>query len=410
MTNNRTVILTGSGAAIPWGAPKTSDITDAFLTDRTFRSDTGQPLAAWIYHKLIGFYHIDPETVTFETIINALDYLNTFFSSKQTSGVSKFKNLMPVFFREKDDLSELLSFDRIYGERKDMWWESKNDQYKFYYSWNDTDMFFESIYRYFINLTIKQIELYAKQSEKKTELNNSLNNFLNTIQNPLRCYTINYDRIIPAGYHGEIFEGFTPVGEDLKFDLKRVLTDEMTNCHYNLHGSVHYEQDWPGNVQLVPDKYIYDFGRGASNHTDQDKRKMINSNIITGFNKTSRLLTNPYSQFYQRFYQDCLFADKIYIIGYSFGDIHINSAIKSGSLVNKDMKIICVDYVNFGQDMELETEHDWVDLEERGNRFLPMDFQHSIFESIVDKANLNRIIVYIKGYQKFLECKQWEKE
>ena len=410
MTTNRTVILTGAGAAIPWGAPKTSDITDTFLTDTTFRSDTGQPLAAWIYHKLIGFYHVDPETVTFETIINALDYLSTFFYSKQTSGISKFKNLMPVFFTEKDDLSELLSFDRIYKEKNGRWWQSKNDRYKLYSSWEDSDMFFESVYRYFINLTIKQIELYAKQSEKRTELNNNLNNFLNALQNPLRCYTINYDRIIPAVYHGEMFEGFTSKGEDLKFDLTRVLTDEKVNCHYSLHGSVHYEQDWPGNVQLVPEKYIYDFGRGASDLLDQDKRKMINSNIITGFNKTSRLLTNPYSQFYQRFYQDCLFADKIYIIGYSFGDIHINSAIKSGSLVNRNMKIVCVDYVDFGQDMELETEYDWVDLERRGARFLSADLHHSIIEGIADKANVDRITLYIKGYQNFLERKQWEKE
>lgn len=79
MTKKATVILTGAGSVIPWNAPNTWEITKALLNDRTFRSYTGQPVGDWIYHKLTGLYHKDKQSVNFETIINSLEYLITFF-------------------------------------------------------------------------------------------------------------------------------------------------------------------------------------------------------------------------------------------------------------------------------------------------------------------------------------------
>ncbi|MCF8428447.1 MAG: hypothetical protein K9I36_17060, partial [Bacteroidia bacterium] len=260
MTGNRTIILTGAGAVIPWGAPTTKDITQTLLSDRTFRSYTGQPIGSWIYHKLIGLYHRDPESVNFETIINAIEYLITFFSSKHRESISKFKNLMPAFFVEKDDLWEILWFDKIYKKNNGMW-QSHNESSKFYSFWNDADYFFESVLRYFLNLIIQQIEGYSETIDDKPKLNNLLNEFLGSIKNPVGCYTTNYDRIIPAAYKGEMFEGFTKDSEgELKFDLKKVLTDEKSNIYYNLHGSAHYDLDWPGNVKYAPGKFIYNFG------------------------------------------------------------------------------------------------------------------------------------------------------
>lgn len=405
MNDKRTIIIAGAGAAIPWGAPTTADITKTLLSDKTFRSYTGQPIGDWLNHQLTGLYHRDPDTVNFETIINAVEYLATFFASKHRESVAKFKNLMPAFFEEKDNIWEILWFDRIY--KSDMGsWQSHNERYKFNSSWDDYDYFFENVFRYFINLIIKQVEIYSNTIDDKTELNNSLNDFLYSIKNPLRCYTINYDRIFPKVYKGNMFEGFT---KNLKFDLKKVLTDDTSNTYYNMHGSVHYELDWPGNVKYAPERFVYDFGHGASNKTDQDNRKILNSNIITGFNKTSRILANPYLQFYLRFYQDCLFADKIYIVGYSFSDIHINNAIKTASLANKDMKIICISYMLYNKDIDKETEYDWITLEGREKNFLSKEFSYNIFESIADRSNIDRILIYRKGFEQYLKKRQWKK-
>jgi hypothetical protein len=408
MKKDRTIIFTGAGAAIPWGAPKTEDITKAILSDRTFRSYTGQPIGEWLCHRLKGLYHKDPETINFETIINSLEYLVTFFSSKQRESIAKYKNLMPAFFVENDDIWEVLWFDRIYEKDKGFW-RSNNERYQFYSMWDDSDYFFEFVYRLFINIIVKHVEEYSNAVNKKGELNSSLNEFLTSIRNPLRCYTTNYDRIIPKAYTGEMFEGFSSDGEKLKFNLDRVLTDESSNIYYNIHGSVHFDIDFPGNVKYVPDKYIYNFGHGASDFNDQDKRRIINSNIITGFNKPSRILTVPYLQYYHRFYQDCLFAEKIYIVGYSFGDIHINNAIKTASIVNKDLKIICVSYMVYNEEIDIETKSDWVALERKGERYLSEEFRYNIYEGIADLKNIDRISIYRKGFEQFLKRKHWAK-
>lgn len=48
---------------------------------------------------------------------------------------------------------------------------------------------------------------------------------------------------------------------------------KTSNIYYNFHGSAHYELDWPKTVKYLPKKFIYDFGHGASDDTDQDKKK-----------------------------------------------------------------------------------------------------------------------------------------
>lgn len=82
MNNNKTIIFTGAGASIPWGAPTTWKITEKLISDRTFRSYTGQPIGNWIYHKLIGLYHKDPNTVNFETIINSIEFFLRYIKEK----------------------------------------------------------------------------------------------------------------------------------------------------------------------------------------------------------------------------------------------------------------------------------------------------------------------------------------
>ena len=406
MNIKKTIVLTGAGAAIPWGAPTTKKITDTLLLDLTFRSYTGQSIGSWLHHKLIGLYHRDPATVNFETIINALEYLITFYSSKERSSIARFKNVMPAFFEEKDYLEEILSFNKIYDIDNDNWY-SNNDNDKFISSWNENDDFFVNVLRRFIHIIICQIEIYSKELLNKVDLNRSLNDFLSSINNPLRCYTTNYDRLIPKVFTGDMFEGFSDNNGSLKFDLKKVLNDETSNIYYNMHGSVHYKYDKPNNVKLVIDDYEYNFNKGINN--DKDKMNRHNSNIITGFNKSSKILTNPYSHFYLRFSLDCLNADKIYIIGYSFSDFHINNAIKTALLANSKLKILCVTYMMDNNIQGIENQNEWIVYDRKGKKFLTEDFKRNIEDEIMDKSISNRIFVYRYGFEQFLNNKQWLK-
>lgn len=401
--NSKTVILLGAGSVVPWGAPSTYDITNQIKSDITFKSYTGKPIGLWLYDKLSSHYYKDIESITFETIINSLEYLTTFFASKYRESIHRYKNQMPAFFEEKDDLWELLLFDRIYKKKSNGWWESINEQHNSYSFWNDYDLFFESVFRHFTNRIVSIVKNYSTPDKKHIQLNSLCTAFLNSFTIPIRCYTTNYDRIIPQFNPDIFFEGFTSIDGKNKFDLERVLRDEHY-VYYNLHGSVHYELDFPNDVTFCPDNFVYNFGSSASDKSDQDKRKIINSNIITGFNKPSRIMSNPYLQFYHRFFQDCLSSSIVYVVGYSFNDIHINNAIKSASLVNPSLKIICITW-NVVADETLDNDtYDWVRL---NSVFLMDEFSDNIYYTIADSKNVDNIYIYRKGFQKFLECQQW---
>jgi hypothetical protein len=411
--NKKTIILSGAGAVVPWGAPSTKEITEEIISDNLFISDTGQTIGEWIYHKLLGFYHQDKDLVTFETILNAIEYLNTFFLSKEKAGGTSNKNLMPAFLNIKDDIWEILWFDKIYKKESGLW--TAGDERTSPLFWYDNASFFLTVFRHFINKIASKIEAYSKKSGDNPVLNNLFNEFLQSQGGIIRFYTTNYDRIIPAIFKLKLFEGFTQNKDGWKFNLAKVLNDKNINTYYNLHGSVHYKLDFPDNVMFDPNEYFSDFGSGASNKNDQDGKEIINSNIITGFNKSSRILTNPYSQFYHRFYEDCLTADKIFIIGYSFGDIHLNTAIKTASFAKKDLKIVCIDYMVYNdKSINKETLSDWIYANQNKN-FLDPNYKHRLGQILnpfdaLDPNNSDRIKIYRKGFQQFLEHKQWTKE
>ena len=67
------------------------------------------------------------------------------------------------------------------------------------------------------------------------------------------------------------------------------------------------------------------------------------SNIITGYQKTQKSAMTPFRQMQSAFDKDCILADKITIIGYSFNDEHINESIKIAFKENSNLKIEIVD-------------------------------------------------------------------
>lgn len=67
------------------------------------------------------------------------------------------------------------------------------------------------------------------------------------------------------------------------------------------------------------------------------------TNIITGYQKAQKAVITPFKQMQSAFDKDCCFAEEIYIIGYSFGDEHINGSLRTALRHNPDLKIIIVD-------------------------------------------------------------------
>lgn len=402
MGTKNTVILVGAGSMIPWKAPTTSHITDKIKKDRTFISTKEQPLGDWIYHQLKGLYHKDSNTINFETIINSLEYLATFYASKYRPSVAKFKNVMPAFFECSNKISEILDFHRIRRLNR-----NRNYGKEFVYdnpSWYDESDFFREVMIKYINIIIMEIESYQRNSSSEQELNRCLRDFLSSINSSdsfFRIYTTNYDRVIPLTFNEKIFEGFLE-GEEKKFDRKTVLKCTQKNTYYNLHGSIHFALDFPNNVKYVPDKPICDFGKGTSDRQDQERKKMIRSNIITGFNKPSKVLESPYFEFYSRFCQDCLEAERIIIIGYSFSDIHLNKGLETAHNSSNELKIEVVTL-----DSDTIQTHDWLTY----RSFLADDYdmKYSNWNIFSNRESINNVAVYRQGFEKYLIDKQWER-
>lgn len=112
-------------------------------------------------------------------------------------------------------------------------------------------------------------------------------------------------------------------------------TDQL-NVEYYRDGNFANQQRWVGldsampgaNMPVTKGKFAYNF----------------NSFITTGQTKNDILNYLPYSVYYQRMAIDLFKSDKLFVIGYSFGDEHINRFLKSYLKSGQNKKVIIVDY------------------------------------------------------------------
>lgn len=112
-------------------------------------------------------------------------------------------------------------------------------------------------------------------------------------------------------------------------------TDQL-NIEYYRNGGSANSRRWEGldsampgaNMPITKGKFAYNF----------------NSFITTGQTKDDILNYLPYSVYYQRMAIDLFRSDILFIIGYSFGDEHINRFLKSYLKSGQNKKVIIVDY------------------------------------------------------------------
>jgi hypothetical protein len=254
---------------------------------------------------------------------------------------------------------------------------------------NDYNIFWQSVYKHFLFLIREEIEVYQRNAVdfKHGILNQQFNTFINSFDNSvIRFYSTNYDRL-PAIINKNLFEGFTPdTNGVLNFDANRVMRDDDCNCYYNLHGNFNYERGFD-NLVLNTEKTNSDVGFGDA---DGENRSLLVTNIITGLNKSSRILNTPFAQFYNKFFSDCYSADLIITIGYSYSDIHLNNP-----LINSKTRIIIVGYDDYG------------------NINYPIQFAKDIFREynpgFGDETGWNtHKTLYRKGFKEFLANSEWQ--
>ena len=155
--------------------------------------------------------------------------------------------------------------------------------------------------------------------------------------------------------HPEIFEGFDSGDvvdyiQELKPQARRILEDQESHTYYNLHGSVFWRVKALNKYQLELPEFYLACGAYLEQNTNEfptfqsEKGKTVFlTNFITGYQKTQRAIFSPFRQMQAAFDRDCIFGDKLFIVGYSFGDEHINSSIRTALQDNKNLKIEIID-------------------------------------------------------------------
>ena len=362
--SKRNIFLFGAGAAIDWKAPTTTELTNL--------------IALW------GFKAKDDKTITyhiksilekagylvnFETILSVVEELIVFYAGKKRS---KHKNsLMAPFLNESKLLCLLLNF-------------SVNGNPNFSYTLNipnnelasnrqaspnksPNQFFFENLLTNLRSAIEAQVDNYSHNGKRHSKIENQNNKKLNDsfsdwiksfIENQeiVRLYTLNYDRlnkVILENRGIDVFEGFNSKAvlsdwNGIEPNLSRIVNDLNCVCSYNMHGCAYWQLKELKNHKtflpfLIPGVHIADnYSEVPSLETEKGK-SIICTNIIAGYQKAQQSALSPYKQMQASFDRDCLNANNIYIIGYSFGDEHINESIKMALVFNPNLKIHIID-------------------------------------------------------------------
>jgi len=365
----RNVFLFGAGAAMPWGGPSTGLLTESVRSSGFFMKDGRTRITDYIYNELLKQGY-QPWEANFETIINVVEELIIYHSS--FNGTVNTNSLFKTFMELKNS-ENLLNF-AVHGEKKHGYQleippgRLYEDSERSFYNETPGQMFFQTLLRELITNINAAIIEYSYHSDGHSVILKRRNEFINSSfvefmqgiasDGILRMYNLNYDRIfkVLAERSGiPVFEGFD-CSETLSYDvpgqapdLVRILEDTGSHCHYNLHGSGHWIVENEDHTQLPnPRIYMSPFMVLPINKSNavmqiERGRTVVVSNIITGYQKAQKSFVAPFKQMQSAFDRDCLSADTLYIIGYSFGDEHVNATIRSAVIYNPKLKIVIVD-------------------------------------------------------------------
>jgi SIR2-like domain len=381
MEKKRAVFLFGAGAALDWGGPKTicngshltflpeydnPEITKNrvcclthLIRETGYKATDGQRISEKIYQRL---QRLNPRLtdVNFETVLDVMDELVTYAGDPSDSGL----NSLLEFPNDLKD--ELFNYDlEKYPESNTYRLSVPGNEYgnqifsneivpdQQFASWLFQDGFqgiVGHVSKYSYHTPTYNV-IFKDVNQEKNEL---FCNWIKSLQNDyiIRMYSLNYERLFKLLLENkglEIFEGFDMQAPNLEFfnkypvDIRRILTDINSNSFYNLHGCVNWSIDSVNDNQLPGYQYWLtdapNMGKESAMIEIEKGRQFVLTNIISGYRKVQRTALSPFRQMFSAFDSDCFTADEIFIVGYSYGDEHINDIIRNARKSNQKTQI-----------------------------------------------------------------------
>lgn len=362
--SKRNIFLFGAGAVIDWNAPTTPELTD-LMVQWGFKAKDDKTITFHIKDILEKNGH----SVNFETILSVIEELIVYYAGKKRS---KHKNsLMVPFLSGNDLLCSFLNYS-VNGD--------PNSNYTLNIPNNELEsnrraspdkspnqFFFERLLTNLLSGIEGNVERYSYNRDRRSKienqnnktLNDSFSNWIKTFidnQEIVRLYTLNYDRlnkVILENREIDVFEGFdskaiVPDWNGIEPSLMRIINDTDCVCSYNMHGCAYWElKELRNHKNFLPflnlgvhmaDNYVE-----VPSYEAEKGKIIICINIIAGYQKAQQSILTPYKQMQAAFDRDCLNANNIIIVGYSFSDEHINESIKMALIFNPNLRIHIID-------------------------------------------------------------------
>ena len=182
--------------------------------------------------------------------------------------------------------------------------------------------------------------------------------FINSIcekDDDVSIMSLNYDECVLKSLEGLGFEkGFKTKNEHYLMQLDTPTFMSAKKVVYFPHGNLRFQFTDNDNITYWSDANDAEAERWkgisssslGSTLTCSNGKFVYNYNtfISTGQTKDDGLNHLPYAVYYQRLGIDINKSDSIYIIGYSFGDDHINRLLRSFIEISPENKIYVIDY------------------------------------------------------------------
>jgi hypothetical protein len=199
---------------------------------------------------------------------------------------------------------------------------------------------------------------------------------------PLRIFTLNYDRCVERiereGFRIEA--GFGGYGTDHVWDWERFEQNDADSTSppqaylYKIHGSMDWKRDSSLNLFRVE----------QTESVEYERMEII-------FGRDFKLeAADPYLFYAYEFRKYCLLAKLIVVIGYGFGDSHINKMLVQALQHDEDCCLFVVARCGFKKDIDPKREEIARKLEVAGDRICPHIGSAKDFLENTDLAGLIR--------------------
>ena len=409
-------IIFGAGASVPFFNPR---LSTKYLTDKVKDWKEWERVIAK-YRQ----YNKDSVIATPSQVISVIDRILCYKPDAHFEQIAEIIDKISSFGFDSSPHANMMNLQlKVF---LDLGFSINNATGIFGPEWRDVPFLLREI----IAEAILELEINYKASNYD-ELLNLQRDFIGTVSSlsdTISVLSFNYDDCVLDSLFGLGFEkGFELKDQYYLRQLNPGIFLKAKKVAYFPHGHVKFQftdnenvtfwgdsieankQRWEGindtmlgsTLSVLNAKYAYNF----------------NTFITTGQTKDDSLNHMPYSVYYQRLASDLAMSNIVYLVGYSFGDDHINRLLQSFLKTEPNNKVYVVDY--YEQPITLTNEYEtdsnilnrihivlgttWQLRVDSNGQKIPFD------QSAVNLINskgygkvFDQVVFYKKGYDAFL--------